>query len=150
MTLTSCIGGWSGRNIIWYARGHGFQSEIWYRIHGGITNFPTGLCCQWSQSITIHVKVAVDRANRKAYQLDRQAITIAPFNIIARSKAVILGQHLLYTVLALSTARVGILVLPCVVRSWSLPFDLLQSSSRCIFIHCNIRKFVVLLGTYYT
>ena len=25
-----------------------------------------------------------------------------------------------------------------------------QSLQRCIFIHCDIRKFVVLLGTYYT
>ena len=62
------------------------------RIHGGNTNFPTGLCCRRSRSVTVHVKVAVDRANRKPYQLGRQAITIVPFNVIALSKAEILGQ----------------------------------------------------------
>ena len=94
------------------------------RIHRGNTNFPTGLCCRRSRSVTIHVKVAIDRANRKPYQLGRQAIKIVPFNVIVRSKAVILGRQSLYAVPALSTAQVGILVLPpwyrfLIIAFWS-------------------------------
>ena len=52
----------------------------------GTTDFvspPCYLCCQQSLSITIHAKVAVDRANRQPYQLGRQPITIVPFTGIA-------------------------------------------------------------------
>ena len=44
-------------------------------------------------SITIHAKVAVDRANRDPYQIGRHAISVVPFPVIARSKAVILGRQ---------------------------------------------------------
>ena len=72
----------------------------------GLYQFPY-LCCRRSRSITIHAKIAVDRAYREPHQLGRQAITIVSFTVIARSKTVILGRQPIYTVPAPSTAQEG-------------------------------------------
>ena len=78
---------------------------------GGNTNFPTCAVDGADQLPRMEENV-VDRANREAYELGRQAITIVPFTVMARLKAMILGRQPLYTVPAPSTAQVGISVPP--------------------------------------
>ena len=65
-----------------------------------------------TEPINYHANMAVDRVNRKPYQLVRQSIQIVPFAVIVWSKAVILGRQPVYTVPAPSTAQIGVLVLP--------------------------------------
>ena len=78
---------------------------------GGNTTFPTCAVDRANQLPRMEEKV-VDRANREAYQLGRQAIAIVPFTVMAWLKAIILGRQPLHTVPAPSIAKVGILVPP--------------------------------------
>lgn len=94
-----------------------------------------------TELISYHAKVAVDQVNLEPYQRRWQSITIVPFTVIARSKAVILGRQPLYTVLATSTAQEGISVLPpvfipflkCVCSSITLNLFFFQYSVFFIY-----------------